>query len=195
MIFYKMHRAGLLMGLPDYADISNSWQLIAVLDDSMAKGFEEKFEIKLTAKFRNMPESFGRLLAKIGYGQILCNFDPGEFRPLCLPYVLGQKPNVSYIVGGTYDIPEPLPVGYNLSTVAFGDHSRIFLVAEIRLFANAHTPVYHVVVGDVLGRENVEAALHKFDGETAVISSRTFMNNTPPPDHWFPRAWPLPLAA
>lgn len=80
MIFYKMHRAGLLMGLPDYADISNAWQLVAVVDDIKAKGFEQKFGVKLTAKFRHMPESFGRLLAKIGYGQILCTFDPWEFR-------------------------------------------------------------------------------------------------------------------
>jgi 5-methylcytosine-specific restriction endonuclease McrA len=195
MIFYKMNRAGLLMGFPDYADLSNAWQLVAVMDDIKAKGFEEKFGIKLTAQFRNMPESFGRLLAKIGYGQILCNFDPGDFRPLCLPYILGQKTNVSYIVGGTHGIPEPMPVGYNLSTVAFGDQSRIFLVAEIRLYANAYTPVYHVVVGDVLGRDNVVAALGKFDGETSVISPRTFMSNAAPPHHWFPTAWPLPLVA
>jgi hypothetical protein len=37
-----------------------------VMDEIKAKGFEQKFGIKLTAKFRHMPESFGRLLAKIG---------------------------------------------------------------------------------------------------------------------------------
>ena len=194
LIFYKMHRAGQLEGLPENVDISSAWHLVAVMDENKAKAFEQKFGIKLTAKFRHMPESFGRLLAKIGYGQILCAFDPWEFRPLCLPYILGQKRNVSYIIVGSHDIPDPISVGYNLTTVAFGDHSRIFLVAEIRLYANAHTPVYHVVVGDVLGDENVAAALRKLDGETTVLSPRSFMSNARPPDHWFPRVWPLPLA-
>jgi hypothetical protein len=195
LIFYKMHCAGLLQGLPEDVDISGAWQFVAVMDEIKAKGFEQKFGIKLTAKCRHMPESFGRLLAKIGYGQILCSFDPWEFRPLCLPYILGQKRNVSYIVGGTHDIPEPIPVGYSLSTAAFGDHNRIFLVAEIRLYANAHAPVYHVVVGDVLGRENVSAALRKLEGEKIAISALSFMSNSPPRSHWLPRVWPLPLAA
>jgi HNH endonuclease len=195
LIFYKMHRAGLLEGLPEDVDISSAWHLVAVADEIKAKAFEQKFGVKLTAKFRHMPESFGRLLAKIGYGQILCSFDPWEFRPLCLPYILGQKRNISYIVGGTHDIPEPIPVGYSLSTIAFGDHSRIFLVAEIRLYANAHTPAYHVVVGDVLDRENVAAALRKLDGEKITISPLSFMSNSPPRSHWLPRVWPLPLVA
>lgn len=196
LVFYKMYRAGLLEGLPENVDISSAWHFVAVMDDKKAKDFEQKFGMKLTAKFRNMPESFGRLLAKIGYGQVLCSFDPWEFRPFCLPYILGQKRNVSYLVGGSHDIPEPLPdLGYSLSTIAFGDQSRIFLVAEIRLYANAHTPVYHVVVGDVLGHENVAAALRKLDGETTFISPRSFLSNSPQPGHWFPRVWPLPLVA
>jgi hypothetical protein len=195
LIFYKMHRAGLLEGLPENVDISNLWQFIAVMDDARAKAFEEKFGVKLTARFRNVPESFGRLLAKIGYGQILCSFEPWEFRPFCVPYILGHKRNLSFIVGGTHDIPAPLPFGYNLSTIAFGDFNRLLLVAEIRLYANAHTPLYHVVVGDVLGRENVAAAIQKLDGQTTILSPHAFIGGATKPDHWFPRVWPLPLVA
>ena len=57
LVFYKMYRAGLLEGLPENVDISSAWQLVAVLDDKKAKDFEQKFGMKLTAKFRHMPDS------------------------------------------------------------------------------------------------------------------------------------------
>ena len=109
LIFYKMQKAGILLGAPEDLDISAAWRFSAVHDDEKAKGFEEKFGIKLTVKFRHAPVSFGRLLAKIGYGQVLWQLEPDEFRPLCLPYILGTKLNVSYILGGTFDIPPPTP--------------------------------------------------------------------------------------
>jgi hypothetical protein len=38
-----------------------------VHDDVKAKSFEKRFGINLTSKFRHVPESFARLLAKIAY--------------------------------------------------------------------------------------------------------------------------------
>ena len=177
----------MLEGLPENLDISGAWQFTAVMDD---KG------MKLTAKLRHVPESFGRLLAKVGYGQILCSLDPGDFRPLCLPYILGHKKNMSYIVGGSFDLPEPnVDLGYVLHTVAFGDRNRVFLIAEIRLYANAHTPIYHVVVGDVVGETNVAAAWQKLDGIESAILPFSYVRESEPSKqlHWLPRTWPLPL--
>ncbi len=194
LIFYRMNRAGLLNGLPENLDISGAWQFTAVMDDKKAKEFEQKFGMKRTAKFRHVPESFGRLLAKVGYGQILCSLDPGDFRPLCLPYILGHKKNVSYIVGGSFDLPKPnVDLGYVLHTVAFGDRKRIFLIAEVRLYANAHTPIYHVVVGDVVGETNVAAAWQKLDGIESVILPFSYVRELSKQPHWLPMAWPLPL--
>jgi hypothetical protein len=85
MVFYKMSRAGLLEGMPDTLDISTRWQLVAVTDDTKAKTFQEKFGVPLTAKFRHMPVSFARLLAKIGYCHLLTVLDPQDFRAICLP--------------------------------------------------------------------------------------------------------------
>jgi hypothetical protein len=162
IIFYKMQKAGMLLGAPENLDISGAWQFSAVHDDKRVKGFEDKFGIKLTAKFRHVPNSFGRLLAKIGYGQVLWALEPDEFRPLCVPYILGAKSNVSYVVGGTFDIPPPNPgIGYNLRTVVYGDKTRILLIALLRIYANLHSPIYHVVVGDVLGEPYVESAIAK----------------------------------
>jgi hypothetical protein len=63
MVFYKMNRAGLLEGMPDTVDLSSMWQFSVIHDDKKAKEFEQKFGVKLTSKFRHVPESFARLLA------------------------------------------------------------------------------------------------------------------------------------
>lgn len=192
MVFYKMGSAGLLEGLPDTADVSTAWQMVAVTDDAKAKAFQQKFGVPLTGKFRHMPESFARLLAKIGYCNLLAMLDPGDFRPICLPYITGERRNPSYVVGGTFEIAEPETVGYRLSTVGFGSPERMMLVAEIRLFANVSAPTYHVVVGDVFGSEKVAAVLRKV-GEITVAP----MTSAPvvEQEHWMPRIWPLPFWA
>jgi len=108
-----------------------------------------------------MPQSFGRLIAKIGYSQALTLLDPGDFNPICVPYILGKKPNVSYVIGGRFDIPPPDNIGYRMSTLAFGLANRLMNVSEFRLFANVHSPVYHAIVGDVAGMEKVPDVLAK----------------------------------
>jgi len=193
MVFYKMGRAGLLEGLPDTVDVSNRWQFVAVTDDVKAKAFPQKFGVPLTAKFRHMPESFARLLAKIGYCHLLTVLDPGDFRPICLPYIMGDRKNPSYVVGGAFEIAEPETVGYRLSTVGFGSPERMMLVAEIRLFANTFTPIYHVVVGDVFGMEKV-AAMDRKVGEITVAPAATWTSAVKQ-EHWMPSVWPLPFWA
>jgi hypothetical protein len=192
MMFYKMGRAGLLEGLPDTVDISNAWQMVA-LDDVRAKTFQQKFGVPLTARVRHMPESFARLLAKIGYCNLLTILDPGDFRPISLPYILGERRNPSYVVGGALEIAESEAVGYRLDVVGFGSAERMMLVTEIRLFANAGAPTYHVVVGDVIGNEKVAAMLTKAEGMITVepMTSAPVVEQ----EHWMPRIWPLPFWA
>jgi hypothetical protein len=192
MVFYKMGRAGLLEGLPDTVDVSNAWQFCAITHEVKAKVFPKKFGVPLTAGFRHMPESFARLLAKIGYCNLLTMLDPGDFRPICLPYIMGYRRNPSYVVGGTFEIAEAETVGYRLSTFVFGTPERVMLVAEIRLFANLATPTYHVVVGDVFGRDKVEAMLMKV-GET--IEPTTWPAASAGQQHWMPGVLPLPFWA
>ena len=160
LVFYKMGKAGLLQGLPESIDLSKMWTMVVVDDDTRRRNFLEKHPGKLTIKFRHVPDAFGRLLAKIGYCQVLTALDPDDFRPICLPYIRGDKANVSYVVGGSLDDQEPEPDnGYSLSTVGFGSSNRLMLVAIVRLYANTHSPVYHAVIGDVSGPKNVETVL------------------------------------
>jgi hypothetical protein len=174
--------------------MSNGWQIVAVTDDVKAKAFQPKFGVPLTAKFRHMPESFARLLAKIGYCNLLTMLDPADFRSICLPYILGDRKNPSYVVGGTFEIAEPETVGYRLSTLGFGSPERMILLTEIRLFANVPTPTYHVVVGDVFGKEKVAAMLRKV-GQITLAPATGPAASAVKQEHWMPRVWPLPFWA
>ena len=149
-------------------------------------------ECRSLANFRHVPESFARVVAKIGYGHVLCWLDPGDFRPICVPYILGHKRNPSYIVGGTFSIAEPdAGMGYVLRTGMFGGENRMMVIAEIRLYANNHTPTYHVVVGDVAGKDNIAMVSEKFgDGDLTMLQPGM---GFPKGCHWMPQRWPLPF--
>lgn len=140
-------------------------------------------------------DSYARLIAKIGYGQVMCSLDPGDFRPICLPYILGKKTNHSYIVGSRKNIPEPeLGLGYKISSHCFGTSNHLLLVAEIRILADSHTPVYHVVVGDMSGEDQVSHVRQKFQATYEVTIPDNSSGPQSPADdhHWMPRIWPLP---
>ena len=140
-----------------------------------------------TSDFRHVPDAFGRLLAKIGYGQVLTQLDPSDFRPICLPYILGREANVSYVVGGTFDDQAPQSgIGYSLETAGFGTVDRVVLVALIRLLANTWAPAYHVVVGDVVGVDSVRRVAEKL--EIIVEPLQSGPNATPGSHpHWVPK--------
>jgi hypothetical protein len=193
LVFYKMHKAGLLQGVPALLDISGAWQFVTVSDHQKNLDFEKKFGMPLTAKFRHVPASFARLLAKTAYCNALCSLDPGDFRPICVPYILGRDDNLSYIVGSSFNIPEPTPdVGYVLRTIAFYTDDKMMILTEVRLYANNSTPMYHVVVGDVTGKDNVAAVSAKLgDVETRVLTPSHASSDDSP--HWMPRMWPLPF--
>lgn len=197
MFFYRMNTAGLLQGMPETVDISQFWQITTVVDQAKLDAFEKSYPGRLTAKFRHQPISFARLLAKIGYGHILTTLDPSDFRPICLPYILGTKVNVSFVVGGEFEPPPPQEgLGYALGTAVFGTHERIMIVAEIRLLANNRTPRYHVVVGDVHGVTNVERILPRIGSLELVRSSHDALSLPPLTSekvHCMPTAWPLPF--
>lgn len=164
-VFYKMGTCGFLQGLPETRDLSASWQLVMVDDDARRNAFIEKHGIPPVVSFRHVPDAFGRLLAKIAYCQVLTALDPGDFRPLVLPYITGEKKNLSYIVGSKDGEPEPGD-GYRLTTLygAYGD--KLILMVEVRLYANTHAPTYQVIVGDVSGNSDVQRSSEKLSRAT-----------------------------
>ena len=174
--FYTMNYAGMLQGLSEDDDISGSWQIVIIDDDDRRERFLAKHpEKELSIGFRHVPDDFARLLVKIGYGNVLTMLAPSDFRPLCVPYILGKKTNLSYIVGMHSLNQPPTPDnGYVLRTFGFGivnevgTFDRVTLLASVRLLSNAHTPTYHVVVGDIVGSERIQETLGKL-GDMEIV--------------------------
>ena len=159
-VFYKMGPCGFLQGLPESMDISPSWQLVVVDDDRRRDAFWKRHGRHPVLKFRHVPEDFGRLLGKIAYCQVLTALDLGDFRPLILPYITGEKRNLSYLVGSTDGVPEA-GNGYRLTTTYAERDQDLILMVEVRLYANTHAPTYQVIVGDVSGTEAGKWAIDK----------------------------------
>lgn len=162
-VFYKMGPPGLLQGLGEDVDISSSWEFTVVSDSDRRKEFLRKYGDKLTLTFRHVPREFGQLLCKIAHGHLLTALNLEDFSPLCLPYIMGEKTNVSHLVGGVSEYPVPNPdLGYllrNCAQIVWG--RTMFLIVEIRLYSNTHAPGYQVVAGKVEGDENIKRVLGK----------------------------------
>ena len=170
-VFYKMYIPGLLQNLTEDVDVSKLWKFVVIDDDDRRNEFLKKNQSKLVMSFRNVPQEFGQLLCKIAYGQLLTTLDLGDFNPICLPYIMGSKTNVSYIVGGTLEDVLPNPeTGYSLNTSGFIiSNGRMLLIVTIRLYANTNAPEYQVVVGDVIGDQDICRIIQKL-GSSRIIS-------------------------
>lgn len=179
LIFYYMGKAGYLQGLPEDMDISHQWVLKVSDDDDRRERFIQKYKRNPVIGFRHVPYDFGRQLAKIGYGQVLTSLAPSDFTPACLPYILGTKANISYIVGGTTESEPPdQGYGYKLQTAGIGTTQHLILVALVRLYANFHSPEYHVIVGEVQGEEAVAKTTEKLKIELSDVSKVNFRRST-----------------
>jgi hypothetical protein len=188
-----MPTAGILAGTDRLVDRSREWELKAIVDDARVKKFEKNHPGRLTSSLKNVPQSFGRLLAKIGHCQVMTALDYSDFIPNCLPYILGKKSNVSYVVGSSPTNVSPQPeFGYFLRTIQVSANNRMLLVVEVRLLANNDTPTYHVVVGEVIGSQNIKRIGAKLDAiesseEMGNFNSANATNNNYP---WTPQVWP-----
>lgn len=195
MIFYRMSAAGILIGVDSKIDRSCEWELIAITDEARLKAFEQEYPGRLIGRFKNVPRSFGRVLAKIGFCHAMTALDPGDFVPICLPYILGKKSNVSYIVGSNSTESPQCDFGYVLRIIQISAEEKTLIVVEVRLVANNATPTYHVVVGEVHGKENMDrinAKISALEPPTTDISLDT-TTALASGYHWIPRVWPLKL--
>jgi hypothetical protein len=167
-VFYKMGDCGFLRGVAEATDISPAWEMIVIDDEARRKAFIKKYNRPPVIRCKHVPDAFGRLLAKIAYCQVLTGLDIGDFHPIALPYVMGDKKNVSYIVGSKDGAPEP-DTGYRLTTLCLDNPQKMFLMAEVRLYANAHTPTYQVLVGEVKGDAEMRRVEAKLFGAATLV--------------------------
>lgn len=159
-VFYKMGQCGFLRGQPNTTDNLASWQIVVVDDEERRRSFFRKYGHQPVLTFRHVPDAFGRLLAKIGYCQVLTALDPLDFRAFILPYITGEERNTSYLVGSKDGSPDT-GKGYRLTTFAGELADRLILLVEVRLYANTDAPTYEIVVGEVSGEKAVQCARNK----------------------------------
>jgi hypothetical protein len=162
--FYKMPPAGILLGLTETVDTQPSWTIAVIADSNRQEQFEQKYGFKPAVGFRHQPQEFGQLLLKIGYGQALTHLDCRDFEAICVPFILGEKSNVSWLVGTNMQEPDALSdFGYSLRTKAQGTTELLYIISEIKLWANTFMPWYHAIVGRVQGRDKVAHVIEKLN--------------------------------
>ena len=167
ILFYKMVPPGILQDLAPDADLVSRWSIYTLNDKKRRDSFVRKYpHLKAIDYARNRPYDFGRLMAKIAYGYVVTKIDIGDIDPICLPYILGQKTNITYIVGDdeddTYRVGLPY-VSHQLSIEGDYDPTleRLLVIANVRLFSDADVPTYKVVVGQVCGHTKANRVIKK----------------------------------
>lgn len=197
-VYYEMGRAGILDNAHPFDKISDGWILKAEMCDAVRRdAFLKKYgENALTMSFKHVPDSFGRLIAKIAYCQVMTQLDRNDFTHTALPYILGDEGNVSFIVGGTSCL-KPLSVGYETSTCALATLDYVVIVGEVRLLASLNTPKYYAVVGFAQGQDQVKNIIKKLGSDSIRTEKEVFIfgnyqsiSDIP----WFPKSIPLQLS-
>lgn len=154
-------KPGILRGAPMSADFGrvfvHAYEFVPHTA-AQALGLQtgEKVQVRYPRKPPN-PVPFARALAKFAYCDGVRMYGLGGFRPLATrDIILGKYPNIPYFIGADSLGPPPPPRApgeqhsVTQTTIAFGRIT--LLVAEVRLFADAHyegsgMPIYHVVYG------------------------------------------------
>lgn len=91
-------------------------------------------------------ESLALLYAKICHGFAVAWFGIDSFEHWLSPYILGDDPCLSYLVGGMPGGELPYPVSHQASWRLLLNRDNL-IVVNLRLFANLGGPWSHVVVG------------------------------------------------
>lgn len=158
LFIYKFDHPTFLRGMS--SDIEDfKWLPYAILGSEEMKAFAAKYHWDSKVSVKMVPVEFARMLAKIAYAQVVGEFGLGGFdaAPTLLDVILCRTSNVSYLVGGDWELPPPDPAGLHIiSLCVVHDSGQVLITTEIRLFPAFDMPLYRVVVGTM----NLQNALH-----------------------------------
>jgi hypothetical protein len=157
VIMYKYSEARILNGLsPDTDHLRWTITVLGNHDEEMA--MQQNYpQWDKSHTFLPLPDRFARFLAKIAYSYFVAEYGLGCFTPLCLDLILGTSTDYYYTVGGSLDIPLPTPgmTGgqhtFDIPTMV-ASNNELLIRVDIRLFAGLSTPIYHVIVGKIEGK-------------------------------------------
>ncbi len=112
---------------------------------------------------RFMPVEFAQAIIKMCFSYAIAGLGFGSFRPLCLPQILSQDKNISYIFGQNRT-NEPIKGVTKVWTIELSYRlfqERLLLTAKCSIIPGMGTPIYEVVIGDLHDREQIALFRHK----------------------------------
>jgi hypothetical protein len=151
VIMYKFGEARILSGLAPGTD-NLRWTVVMLADHEAEMEMQRKFpDWDKRHTIKAQPHEFARFLAKIAHGYATAELGMGTFSPHTLDIILGRSDDYYNLVGGSWDIVPAVPGGDHVTNISFKFVSpeRAFVILDIRLFSQAATPNYHVVVGEI----------------------------------------------
>ena len=171
--FIKMVPPGILQKMGPDTNLIDQWTVYTLNDDERRESFMRKYpHLKPIDYVRYLPYDFGRLIAKIAYGYAITKIDIGDIDAICVPYILGTKTNISYIVGDDTENSYAKFPHLNHQFSIEGDFNeetgRLLIIVKVRLFSNSNVPTYKVVVGQVCGHASATRFIKNADWEEEV---------------------------
>ena len=146
-------QARILSGAPRTPN-SHAWKMDILGDGDEEVRLQKKYPLWTKEHtFRPQPYQFARFVAKVAYGFAVANLGIDCFEPLANDIILGRSDDYFQFAGS--EPREPPPSGWpdggqhHFSIVVRFVRDNVGLVVDVKFFANAGTPVYHAVVGEI----------------------------------------------
>lgn len=151
---YRFKAARILSGAPPVPN-SHAWTMKILGGGDEEVRLQQKYPLWTRAHtFRPEPYQFARFVAKVAYGFAVANLGIDCFKPLANDIILGRSDDYFRLVGS--EPREPPPSGWpnggqhHFSIVVRFVRGNVGLVVvDVKFFADAGTPVYHAVVGEI----------------------------------------------
>ena len=151
---YRFKTARILSGAPPIPN-SHAWTMVILGGGDEEVRLQKKCPLWTKEHIlRPQPYQFARFIAKVSYGFAVANLGLDCFEPLANDIILGRSDDYFRFVGSKSRDPPPSgwPSGgaHHFSIVVrFVRNNVALVVVEVKLFAEAGTPVYHAVVGEI----------------------------------------------
>lgn len=151
VVLYKFEESDYLKGNKE-EDAHFNWVPITIFSKDELDELIQKFGWDRKLEFKAVPIEFARMLAKIAYSYCVAEIGLEGFTPFnqLIDVILNKNDNISYLIGGDWDIPASDPAGYHLISIVYTVRDGYAdVIVEIRLFPAFETPLYRVVVGRI----------------------------------------------
>ena len=154
---YNFDTARILSGAQPIPN-THAWTVSVLSDGDEEERLQKRYPLwNGEHSFRVEPYRFARFIAKIGYAYAVAEVGLHCFRPLVREIILGKSDDYFHLVGSATQGPPPSgwPPGgkhHFAITIRFVQDNIGLVVVDVKLFAEAGTPVYHAVVGEIYAK-------------------------------------------